>query len=101
MIQFDINIALLHDKLKEKISMKQPKGYYISEWSKKQIDGSYKEMPIYVYLLLKAIYGLKQTSRVWSKLFDKFLVAFDLIPITADSCVYIRKKALCCSHYFY
>jgi len=56
--------------------MEQPEGFEDADW------------PLYVCLLLKNLYGLKQSARRWNKTFDKFAHEFNLLPSIADPCVY-------------
>ena len=58
--QFDVCTAYLNVDLLDIIFMEQPEGYQDSQW------------PLYVCLLLKSLYGLKQSARRWNKTFDKF-----------------------------
>jgi hypothetical protein len=46
-----------------------------------------------VLRLLKSLYGLKRSVRVWNQTFNDFLLAFDLHPTKADPCVYVFIKA--------
>jgi len=58
----DLKTTFLHGELEEKIYIKQPKGY-IQEGKENK-----------VCLLKKSLYGLKQSSRQWSKRFDSFMI---------------------------
>ena len=40
--------------------------------------------------LVKAIYGLKQASRVWNETFDEFVCAIGFQASSLDPCLYIR-----------
>ena len=44
-----------------------------------------------VYLLLKSLYGLKQSSRHWYKRFDDFMILEGFQRSKFDSCVYLRR----------
>lgn len=61
MRQFDIEIAYLNSELTTRIYMRQPEGY---------IDPKF---PSYVCLLLKSLYGLKQSGRLWNHTLIRFL----------------------------
>ena len=58
--QFDVCTAYLNADLIDIIFMEQPEGFQDLQW------------PLYVCLLLKSLYGLKQSARRWNKTFDKF-----------------------------
>lgn len=45
----------------------------------------------YVFLLLKCIYGLKQSARYWNKEVNAFLQSLGFTPLHADPCVYVMK----------
>lgn len=78
MHQFDVPTAYLNGKLKEIVYMRQPRGY---------------EQPgHWACLLLKSLYGLKQSGREWNEVFNQFLVAFGFKPLKSDPCVYILQK---------
>lgn len=77
--QFDVCTAYLNADLIDIIFMEQPEGYQDIQW------------PLYVCLLLKSLYGLKQSARRWNKTFDKFAQQFQLLPSIADPCVYYSK----------
>jgi hypothetical protein len=77
--QFDVCTAYLNADLIDIIFMEQPEGFEDLDWL------------FYVCLLLKSLYGLKQSARRWNKTFDKFAQQFDLLPSIADPCVYYSK----------
>lgn len=77
--QFDVGTAYLNADLIDIIFMEQPKGFEDSNWL------------LYVCLLLKILYGLKQSARHWNKTFDEFARQFALLPSIADPCVYYSK----------
>ena len=77
--QFDVCAAYLNADLLDIIFMEQPEGFEDADW------------PLYVCLLLKSLYGLKQSARRWNKTFDKFAQEFNLLPGIADPCVYYSK----------
>ena len=77
--QFNVCAAYLNADLLDIIFMEQPEGFEDADW------------PLYVCLLLKSLYGLKQSARRWNKTFDKFAQEFNLLPGIADPCVYYSK----------
>jgi hypothetical protein len=77
-----VRTAFFNGDVDTKIYMEQPIGF------NSQIESS---SPI-VCLLKKAIYGLKQSARVWNKKFDSFLKEYDLLISNTDCYVYINKK---------
>ena len=78
--QMDIKTAFLNGFLDEEIFMKQPEGF---EDSKK---------PEHVCRLNRSLYGLKQAARCWNSRLDAFLKKGDYQQLTADTCVYLKKK---------
>lgn len=72
--QFDVVTAFLHGTLDEEIYMTQPEGFS---------DNSNR-----VCKLIKSIYGLKQSSRVWNTTLNKVLLDFGLKRSSTDQCVY-------------
>ncbi|KAI5116411.1 hypothetical protein M0805_000584 [Coniferiporia weirii] len=61
--QLDVKAAFLNGKLEEVLYMKQPPGFIV------------KGKEEYVLKLLRSIYSLKQSGRVWNKTFDHDLKA--------------------------
>ena len=76
MQQFDIKTAFLYGSIQEEIYVEQVEGY---------IDPAWIEA---VCQLLQALYGLRQSSRAWSKKMEAFLKAFGLSQAAVDHCVY-------------
>lgn len=73
--QMDAETAFLQGDLHEDVYMEQAEKYN---------DGSTK-----VYHLKKAIYGLKQASRMWNLKLNDVLINFGFIRSKTDPCVYI------------
>ena len=78
--QMDAVTAFLQGDLDEDIYMEQPPCF---------VDGQRKTL---VCKLNKAIYGLKQASRVWNNKLDAALQRFGLIPTQYDPCVYVGSE---------
>ena len=76
--QMDVKGAYLNGTLKEKVYMKQPEGYD---------DGTGR-----VCLLIKTLYGLKQSGREWNKELDSQLKAKGFKNLRSDPCAYIRRN---------
>ena len=76
--QMDVKGAYLNGILKEKVYMRQPEGYD---------DGSGK-----VPLLVKTLYGLKQSGREWNKELDTKLRNIGFHPLRSDPCAYVRRN---------
>lgn len=72
--QLDVVTAFLHGRLEEEIFMSQPEGFS---------DGTGRYCK-----LLKSIYGLKQSSRVWNCTLNQVLLDFGLKRSLTDQCVY-------------
>ena len=75
--QMDVKGAYLNGILKEKVYMKQPEGYD---------DGTGR-----VCLLVKTLYGLKQSGREWNIELDKKLKQLGFTPLRSDPCAYVRR----------
>jgi len=80
--QMDVKTAFLNGDLDEDIYMKQPPGFEDQEY------------PDWVWKLLKAIYGLKQSGRQWNKTLDEFLrkEGFSFVRSEADYSLYVLRK---------
>src|ERR1700678_1444973 len=76
--QIDIKGAYLNGNLQEQVYMHQPEGYD---------DGSGK-----VCLLVKTLYGLKQSGREWNKELDKQLKGIAFTNLWSDPCAYIQRN---------
>lgn len=74
--QMDIKGAYLNGILQEKVYMRQPEGFE---------DGTDR-----VCVLVKTIYGLKQSGREWNKEFNNKMTSFGFHPLKSDPCVYIK-----------
>lgn len=81
--QMDVVTAFLNGDLKEKVYLKQPKGF-----EEKGKEG-------HVCLLKKAIYGLKQAPRAWYEKLNKVLLDIGFKRCETEPCVYRRKKHDC------
>jgi hypothetical protein len=77
--QMDVKTAFLNADLDEEIFMRPPEGYYPPDGDKSK-----------VWKLKKAIYGLKQASRMWYKKLDSFLISLGFSRCNFDHSVYIR-----------
>ena len=75
--QTDIKTAFLEAELDEDIYVRPPPGY---------------GKPGTVYKLKRALYGLKQSSRQWSKKFSTELKRLGFTPLKSDTCVYVRRR---------
>jgi hypothetical protein len=73
--QMDIKGAYLNSMLKERVYMRQPKGYE---------DGTG-----HICLLIKMLYGLKQVGWEWNIEFDTKLWRHGYARLRCDPCVYI------------
>ena len=76
--QMDVKMAFLNGELEEEIYMDQPDGFV----SKGQ-EGM-------VCKLLKSLYGLKQTPKLWHEKFDRTLMSAGFVVNEADKYVYYR-----------
>ena len=79
--QMDVVTAFLNGELREVVYMEQPQGFEEGDPDK------------VVCLLLKSIYGLKQSPRQWyGKIDDFFVKHLGMKHNPADDCVYVRRK---------
>ena len=76
--QLDVKGAYLNSTLKEQVYMRQPQGYE---------DGTQKSC-----LLVKTLYGLKQSGREWNLELDSKLKKHGFMRLTSDPCVYSRRE---------
>nr|GEY96702.1 hypothetical protein [Tanacetum cinerariifolium] len=77
--QMDIKTAFLHGTLKEDVYMYQPEGF---------IDAGH---PSHVYMLKKALDGLKQAPREWYDELSKFLLQNHFFKGTINPMLFIRR----------
>ncbi|QRV80823.1 Retrovirus-related Pol polyprotein from transposon TNT 1-94 [Ceratobasidium sp. AG-Ba] len=76
MTQLDVVGAYLNGKLEEEIYMEQIPGFSNST--------------LKVLRLLKTLYGLKQSGRVWNRRLHEALLSLEYMRLFSDSCVYRR-----------
>ena len=74
--QMDVKNAFLHGKIDREIYMRQPEGYE---------DGSNR-----VCKLVKSLYGLKQSPRVWYEALDGVLLKHGFVKSIADVALYYK-----------
>ena len=77
--QMDVVTAFLHGRLEEEVYMTIPP-YMIIE------GGSHGK----VLRMKGALYGLKQSSNVWNKMFNAFMIKSGFFQCKMDTCIYIR-----------
>jgi len=70
--QMDVKTAFLNGKLEEILYMKQPQGF------------EDKDKPTWVCKLIRALYGLKQSPRIWFHTLSEFLKTQGFLLINAD-----------------
>ena len=78
--QMDVKCAFLNGVLNEEIYVSQPKGF---------VDPHH---PDHVLHLKKALFGLKQTPRVWYDRLMEYLVANGFLRGQADRTLFIKKE---------
>jgi hypothetical protein len=79
--QIDYQTAFLNAGLDETIHMHQPEGYAVTGDNGERM----------VWLLKRAIYGLKQSPRQWNDELDGTLVNLGYQPTINDPCLYTKK----------
>ena len=85
--QMDVKTAYLNGELDTPIYMRAPEGLDLIDQPACPADR--------VCLLIKSLYGLKQSGRRWHANINHSLIANGFTPLHADRCVYIRRKADC------
>uniref|UniRef100_H3HA46 Integrase catalytic domain-containing protein n=1 Tax=Phytophthora ramorum TaxID=164328 RepID=H3HA46_PHYRM len=75
--QLDVVTAFLYGVMKEVVFCVVPEGV--------ELDGGFDCLE-----LVKAIYGLKQASRVWNETFDEFMCSIGFQVSAFDPCLYIK-----------
>ncbi|NAU60962.1 hypothetical protein EE075_30035, partial [Klebsiella pneumoniae] len=75
--QLDVVTAFLYGIMKEVVFCVVPEGV--------ELDGDFDCLE-----LVKAIYGLKQASRVWNETFDEFVCSIGFQVSAFDPCLYIK-----------
>ncbi|KAG3092998.1 hypothetical protein PI125_g16978 [Phytophthora idaei] len=75
--QLDVVTAFLYGIMKELVFCAVPEGV--------ELDGDFDCLE-----LVKAIYGLKQASRVWNETFDEFVCSIGFQVSAFDPCLYIK-----------
>ena len=76
-MMLDVEAAFLNGVLEEEIYIDTPEGWDIPQGHSLR--------------LRKAIYGLKQSSRVWYIMFREFLIARGLKPCYSDPCLFVNE----------
>ena len=75
--QLDVVTAFLYGEMKETVNCTIPEGA--------ELDSNFNCLE-----LVKAIYGLKQASRVWNETFDEYVRSIDFQVSAYDPCLYIK-----------
>jgi hypothetical protein len=75
--QLDVVTAFLYGEMKETVFCMVPEGV--------ELNGDFDCLE-----LVKAIYGLKQASRVWNETFDVYVRSIDFQVSAYDPCLYIK-----------
>jgi transposase InsO family protein len=82
--QLDVKTAYLNGDLDVPIYMQSPEGLALINESCPADSAC---------LLLKSLYGLKQSGRRWNVKINQSLIQIGFTPLHADRCVYVRRKA--------
>jgi hypothetical protein len=79
----DISTAFLNGEMEEEVFMKIPEGLGVE---------ATEEKGEWVVRLLKAIYGLKQAGRMWSKKLHEVLTSLDFIRTECEHSFYVYER---------
>lgn len=74
----DVKTAFLNGNLEDEVFMKQPEGFV----SNSKL----------VCKLNKSLYGLKQSSREWNKVFHEYVLSLGFKQCLSDNCLYIKHQ---------
>lgn len=77
--QMDVETAFLNSCVKSEVFINQPKGYEIG----------YNK----VYKLQKALYGLRESPRVWYDCFNKYIEKLNFVRSNYDFCLYVNNTS--------
>ncbi|GJW47873.1 retrovirus-related pol polyprotein from transposon TNT 1-94 [Tanacetum coccineum] len=77
--QMNVKTAFLNGELKEEVYISQPEGF---------VD---QDNPSHVYMLKKAMYGLKLAPRVWYDMLSSFLISQHFSKAAVDPTLFTRK----------
>lgn len=77
--QLDVKSAFLNGVLQEEIYVEQPEGFVTPGQEEK------------VYLLRKALYGLRQAPRAWYSKMDEHLLGLGFKKSLSESTLYVKK----------
>jgi len=73
--------------------------FYMARYKRRFICRNLKGLRIQtildLFVAFMALYGLKQSSRIWNEKLSSFLREFNLIATSADSCLYFSKLNSC------
>ena len=81
--QMDVVSAYLAGELEEEIYMEPPEGLPYDQSNSKRI----------VYRLVKGLYGLKQSGRVWNTTFRTTLTSLGFARLSGDNSVFLNENS--------
>ena len=77
--QMDVETAFLNGHVKSEVFVNQPKGYETEDNK--------------VYKLHKALYGLRESPRVWYDCFNQFIEKLNFVRSNYDYCLYVNRTS--------
>lgn len=77
--QMDVETAFLNGKIISEVYVNQPKGFAKRKYNK-------------VYKLLKSLYGLRESPRLWYKCFNNFINELGFKRSNYDYCLYVKSN---------